>query len=93
MSTTTRKAPRMRLTFAVATEADAAELTALRVATGERLTATFGRGYWSGELTERGVLSSIRAGRVLLARRGKNLAGTLGRTGALVRRSLVHCAL
>ena len=67
----------MRLTFAVATEADAAEIAAMRIAAGEHLTATYGRGHWSGGLTEKSVLSGIRKARVLLARRGKKLAGTL----------------
>ena len=67
----------MRLRFADATESDAAEIAALRSAAGENLTATYGRGHWSGGLTEKGVLSGIRNARVLLARRGKQLAGTL----------------
>ena len=70
-------ARRIRLAFAVATEADAAEIAAMRAAAGEHLTATFGHGHWSGGATERGVLAGIRSARVLMARRGRKLAGTL----------------
>lgn len=49
----------------------------LRCAANERLTATYGVGHWSGAPSERGVLLGIRSARVLIARRGKRLAGTL----------------
>jgi ribosomal protein S18 acetylase RimI-like enzyme len=68
---------RVRLSFSVATEADAAAIAGLRVSAGEQLTATFGHGHWSGGATERGVLASIRASRVLVAHRGGRLVGTL----------------
>ena len=67
----------MRLRFSVATEADAAELTVMRIAVGLHLTAAHGHGHWSGGPTERGVLAGIRTSRVLVAHRGKKLVGTL----------------
>lgn len=70
-------ARRVRLTFSVATEEDAAAIAAMRVSTGEHLTAAYGHGHWSGGATERGVRASLRTSRVLLAHRGRKLVGTL----------------
>jgi GNAT superfamily N-acetyltransferase len=67
----------VRLAFTFATEADAPEIAATRVAAGQRLTATHGHGHWSAGATERSVLAGIRSARVLMARRGRKLAGTL----------------
>ena len=67
----------MRLSYRIATAADAPEIVRLRIIATERLNTTCGRGHWSDRLTEKGVLLSIRQGRVLLARRGKTLVGTL----------------
>jgi len=66
-----------RLAFAAAAEADVDEIVSLRLAAGEHLTATYGRGHWSSGLTARGVLLGIRTSRVLVARRGRKLVGTL----------------
>jgi GNAT superfamily N-acetyltransferase len=66
----------MDLTFAEATPADAAALAAMRTAVAERLTARHGEGHWSSHVSERGVLSSLHS-RVLVARRGDALVGTL----------------
>lgn len=70
-------ARRGKLTFTIAGESDAAELVALRLAASARLTETYGHGHWSAGLTERGVLLGIRTSRVIVARRGKRLVGTL----------------
>jgi len=51
------------LTFALATEADADEIAAVRIAAGEHLTRTYGHGHWSGGLTVRGVRSGMRTRR------------------------------
>ena len=67
----------MRLRFSIAAEAEAAQIARLRVAVAEHLTAKHGRGHWSGCPTERGVLYGIRTSKVVLARRGAALAGTL----------------
>ncbi len=69
--------PLAKLTFATATAADAPGITALRLAANAHLTATHGQGHWSGGLTEKGVLGSVTRARVLIARRGATLAGTL----------------
>jgi GNAT superfamily N-acetyltransferase len=67
----------MNLSFAVATDADAAALAALRTAVAERLTREHGKGHWSSGVTEGGVLGGIRTSRVLLARDGDAIVGTL----------------
>jgi len=67
----------MDLRFTLATESDAAELAALRSRVAERLTETYGRGHWSSAVTERGVLRGVRTSRVLVARQGEAIVGTL----------------
>ena len=56
------------LTFALAGESDAAAVAALRAATAVALTARFGRGHWSGEATEHGVVAGMRRSKVWMAR-------------------------
>jgi len=60
----------MKLEFADATQADAAEIAALRTAAADRLTRDFGKGHWSSGSTERGVLYDLRQSRILVARSG-----------------------
>jgi GNAT superfamily N-acetyltransferase len=67
----------IRLAFADATEADALVIAALRNAVADRLTEKFGRGHWSSHTSERGVLRGIADSRVVIARNGKTLVGTL----------------
>jgi GNAT superfamily N-acetyltransferase len=67
----------LELTFATAKESDAAAVAAVRSAAAERLTEEFGGGHWSGLTSERGVLSAMRKSRVLVARRGREVVGTL----------------
>lgn len=67
----------MKLTFSIATEADAPALVALHNAAAEELTRRYGIGAGSGAVTERGVLFGMRYARVLLAHRGKRLVGRL----------------
>lgn len=72
----------MKLTFQIATEADAPALVALQNAAAEELTLRYGVGSGAGAVTERGVLFGMRYGdtryaRVLLAKRGRQIAGTL----------------
>ena len=66
----------MRLTFRRAEGADAAAVLRLRVATARDLTARFGRGHWSIEGTEPGVLNDLRISQVWLALRGREPAAT-----------------
>ena len=67
----------MRLVFSIAEASDAPELAALQTAASEDLTRRYGHGFWSSVVTERGVLAGMRHSRVLIARRGKKIVGTL----------------
>jgi GNAT superfamily N-acetyltransferase len=62
--------PDDRLTFRQAQAPDASIVLELRVATARDLTRRFGRGHWSTEGTERGVLNDLRISQVWLALRG-----------------------
>ena len=67
----------MALTITDGTEADARELAAIHAAVAEDLTARYGPGHWSHPSRERGVLSAMRGSRVLIARDGGEIIGTL----------------
>jgi GNAT superfamily N-acetyltransferase len=67
----------MRLSFSIATPADAVELGALHTAVAEDLTRRYGKGFWSTKTSEKGALFGIRNSRVLIARNGKTIVGTL----------------
>jgi GNAT superfamily N-acetyltransferase len=67
----------MKLTFSLATPADATALAALHTAASADLTSRYGQGFWSHVATERGVLFSMRYAHVLIVRRGKTIVGTL----------------
>ena len=56
--------------------ADAPALAALRNATAEDLTARFGRSWWSGHTTEKGVLSDLRHSSVFVTRRRGRIVAT-----------------
>jgi ribosomal protein S18 acetylase RimI-like enzyme len=70
----------MKLTFALATPVDAAELATLHSAASEDLTRRFGRGFWSSSPSVRGILANMRLpkfSRVLIARSNRRIVGTL----------------
>jgi len=67
----------MNLSFSTATQADAPALAALHTAVAEDLTRRFGRGPWSAATSERGMLFGMRHSRVVIARKGKGIVGTL----------------
>ena len=67
----------VELSFATATEVDVSAIAALRTAVSEHLTRKHGRGHWSSCPTETSVLRGLRASRVLLARDGRDIVGTL----------------
>jgi len=67
----------MKLRFSTAVPADAPELVALHAAVAEDLVRRFGHGFWSGSSSEKGMLFRMRHSRVLMARRGKTIVGTL----------------
>lgn len=67
----------MDLVFREASESDAAPVAALRASVAEHLTREHGRGHWSWEVTEKGVLRSLRHGRVLVALHDAGIVATL----------------
>jgi GNAT superfamily N-acetyltransferase len=67
----------MKLSFSTATQSDASTLAALHTAVAEELTRRYGRGPWSAATTEKGVLFGLRHSHVVIARKGKNIVGTL----------------
>jgi GNAT superfamily N-acetyltransferase len=67
----------MRLSFSTASDADAPAVTALRAAVAAELTRLYGHGHWSSVATEKGVLRDINSARVLIARRGTRVVGTV----------------
>jgi GNAT superfamily N-acetyltransferase len=69
----------VRAAVAIATAAadDAAGVAAVRNAAAEHLTLEYGRGHWSGFTTEQGVRRGINTSRVLVARSGGRIVGTL----------------
>lgn len=56
---------------------DAAVVATLRASVAAHLTRQYGRGHWSSCPTEAGVLRSIKTSRVLLARLGDEVVGTV----------------
>jgi GNAT superfamily N-acetyltransferase len=66
----------IRVSFTVADESLASAVVDLRAATARDLTARFGRGHWSGEPTERGVLAGMQDATVWVARKGKDVVAT-----------------
>jgi GNAT superfamily N-acetyltransferase len=67
----------MKLSFSIATPADAPALATLHTAAAADLTRRFGQGFWSHVASEKGVLLSLRYARVVIARKGKTIVGTL----------------
>lgn len=60
-----------------ATPADALAVAAVRNAAADRLTAKYGSGHWSSLATERAVLRGMEHARLLVARDGNRIVGTL----------------
>ena len=54
-----------------------AEIAAVRVAAADRLTRDFGEGHWSAHTYDGAVMRDIAASRVLVARSGETIVGTL----------------
>ena len=75
MPTARARAPRVR--FDIATPDDIPGVISVRVNAAEDLTERFGGGHWSGHATERGVAWDLKQGKVLIARRGASIVGTL----------------
>jgi GNAT superfamily N-acetyltransferase len=56
---------------------DAQDIARLRIAAAEDLTARYGKGFWSSNTTEKGVLLGIERGKVLIAASSSAIVGTL----------------
>jgi GNAT superfamily N-acetyltransferase len=56
---------------------DAAAIADIRVRAAEDLTERFGAGHWSSLASERSVLAGMKLGRVVVARSGAAVVGTL----------------
>jgi GNAT superfamily N-acetyltransferase len=67
----------VKVTFSIATEADAPALAALHNAVAVDLTRRYGCGPWTSGTFETGMLLLIRYSRGIIARNGKNIVGTL----------------
>jgi len=67
----------MRLALSIAEQDDAPELAALHNAAADDLTRRYGHGVWSTTATEKGILFRWQHVRVLIARKGKRIVGTL----------------
>jgi ribosomal protein S18 acetylase RimI-like enzyme len=67
----------MILTIGEATDDAAAAITLLRTAVAEGLTREYGRGHWSYTVTEPSVRRDFRTSRILVARNGAEIVGTL----------------
>jgi ribosomal protein S18 acetylase RimI-like enzyme len=67
----------MKLSFSIATQANAPTLAALHTAVAEDLTRRYGDGPWSGKTSDKGVLFGMRHSRVVVARKGKSIVGTM----------------
>jgi len=64
-------------TVAAATDADVTAIASLRTAVAGHLTREYGRGHWSSCPSEKSVLRGLRTSRVLVARDGSGIVGTL----------------
>jgi GNAT superfamily N-acetyltransferase len=67
----------LRLAIRRAVEADAQEIAVLRLAAASDLTERFGKGFWSSNTTDKGVLQGIRRGKVMIAVEADAIVGTL----------------
>jgi ribosomal protein S18 acetylase RimI-like enzyme len=70
-------AERMKLSFSIAKQVEAPTLAGLHTEVAEELTRRYGCGPWSVITTEKGVLYGMRHSRVVVAKKGKNIVGTL----------------
>ena len=65
------------LRFTLATADDIPAIVTVRDSAAAELTATHGPGHWSGMTSERSVELGLRNAKVVLAKRGRKLVGTL----------------
>ncbi len=67
----------MKVSIELATEADASAIASLRNRVAEDLARLYGRGHWSWQVSEKGVLHSLKHSRILLARAHRGIVATL----------------
>jgi GNAT superfamily N-acetyltransferase len=67
----------VQLSIRDAVAADATEISALRIAAADDLTRKFGKGFWSSNTTEKGVLFGIKRGQMMIATQAGAIVGTL----------------
>lgn len=67
----------VKVSVELADSHEAGAIAALRRSTSEQLTLQYGRGHWSSCPTEPSVVRDIKNSRVLAARRGNAIVGTL----------------
>jgi GNAT superfamily N-acetyltransferase len=67
----------MKIKLQVATAKDVADLVSLRNAVAQDLTSRFGKGHWSMNVSERGVIFQMTQATVYVARYGGRLIATL----------------
>ena len=67
----------MKISIHMAIEPDARAIAALLTAAADDLTSRSGQGHWSIAVSESAALRSIRSSKVLLARDGESIVGTL----------------
>jgi len=67
----------VRIKLQVASIDDAADLLLLRNAASERLEEQFGEGFWSGRVSEKGVLFAMRVSTMYIARHRHRAIATL----------------
>jgi GNAT superfamily N-acetyltransferase len=64
------------IVFALATPADAPVVVDIRIGASRDLTEKHGRGHWSNEPTERGIVADLRQSKVMIARHGTDAVAT-----------------
>ena len=69
--------PAAKLTFEPATIADAKALAALQTVVADHLTGQHGKGPWSWQTSEKGVLLALRNSKVFVTRDGAEIIATL----------------
>ena len=67
----------MRVELEIAAASDVSDLVSLQNAVSQRLTSQYGKGYWSGTVTDKGVLFAMRTSSVYVARYRGRLIATL----------------
>lgn len=69
---------KVKLSVVLASENDAASIAVLKNTVAQQLAALYGKGHWSYQSTEKGVLNGMTANsKVLVAKQGTAIVGTL----------------